>query len=97
MTFKCPYCAQANLTLEDLRKHCNQLHANDEKNKVCPVCTAMPWGDPNLRSIDFIGHLNLRHKFDYANYVDFNIDEESMLQKAINESLAKQRKGVPAF
>ncbi len=33
-TFKCPYCAQANLALDDLRDHCNKNHLNDRPNVV---------------------------------------------------------------
>jgi hypothetical protein len=43
-TFKCPYCVDANLSLEELRGHCNQYHILGQKDVVCPVCAAMPWG-----------------------------------------------------
>lgn len=86
-TFRCPYCHADNLTLDTLRDHCNQYHANGAKNMVCPVCTAMPWGDPNLKSIDFITHLNYRHKFEYDKYVDFTLDDEEALSQAMRNSL----------
>jgi len=86
-TFKCPYCTQCNLTLDGLRGHCNQLHPLGEKQVVCPVCASMPWGDPEQPSIDFIGHLNLRHKFEYDNYVDLNASEEDMVEKALADSI----------
>jgi len=37
--------------------------------QVCPVCAAMPWGNPLQTSINFLQHLNLRHKFEYETYV----------------------------
>jgi len=86
-TFKCPYCTQSNLTFDGLRGHCNQQHPLGKKDVVCPICASMPWGDQNQKSIDFIGHLNLRHKFEYDNYVDFGISEEEMMNRAISDSL----------
>lgn len=89
-TFKCPYCKDANLTLKGLIEHSNKMHPNGPKNVVCPVCSAMPWGNPNQKSIDFLGHLNLRHKFDYDRFVDFNLTEEQMLKEAIDRSNSEQ-------
>ena len=48
-TFACPYCAEANLTTNDLINHCNANHANDRKDMICPVCVAMPWGNKKKR------------------------------------------------
>lgn len=33
-TFKCPYCNEHNLTMEDLRDHCNRSHKDGDKNMV---------------------------------------------------------------
>ena len=68
-TFKCPYCPQANLDCKGLVEHCNSRHHRDRSQVVCPICSSMPWGDPNQRSINFIQHLNTRHKFEYETYV----------------------------
>ncbi|CAE7448245.1 RNF114 [Symbiodinium sp. CCMP2456] len=37
----------------------------------------MPWGDPNYVSRNFISHLELRHRCDYAVLTDFDVDEEA--------------------
>jgi hypothetical protein len=90
-TFKCPYCTEKNFSASDLIDHCNLHHKDGEKHVVCPVCSVMPWGDPNQKSIDFITHLNWRHKFDYSYFVDFNKDDEEMFEMAINESMKSLR------
>eukprot|EP00356_Strombidium_inclinatum_P009748 CAMPEP_0170483478 /NCGR_PEP_ID=MMETSP0208-20121228/3149_1 /TAXON_ID=197538 /ORGANISM="Strombidium inclinatum, Strain S3" /LENGTH=98 /DNA_ID=CAMNT_0010756531 /DNA_START=652 /DNA_END=945 /DNA_ORIENTATION=- len=30
-------------------------------NAACPICTSRPGGNPNYKSIDLAGHLELRH------------------------------------
>ncbi|KAK3085820.1 hypothetical protein FSP39_009124 [Pinctada imbricata] len=85
-TFVCPVCGLSNLDSTGLVEHCNQNHQN-ETNHVCPICASMPWGDPNMVSSDFISHLNLRHKFEYDTYVDFDQDDDEMLRIALAASL----------
>lgn len=86
-TFRCPYCSQSHLDLEGLRQHCKEKHRNNPDKVVCPVCASMPWGDPTLRSANFLSHLNLRHKFEYDTYVDYTQDDDIMLMAAIKASL----------
>jgi len=101
-TFICPYCQMANLPLKDLLEHVNTKHKHVPPSKrrvVCPVCASMPWGDPTRVSGDFTRHLNERHKFDYAEYCDFDGSEEALLEQALRESRqeaeAARRKATP--
>ncbi len=86
-TFKCPYCDEQHLTSNDLILHTNKHHLTANQCVVCPICVAMPWGDPNYVSENFQVHLNFRHRFDYDYFVDFEKNDDEMLEAALAASL----------
>ncbi|XP_037284342.1 E3 ubiquitin-protein ligase RNF166 isoform X2 [Rhipicephalus microplus] len=90
VTFTCPYCDVSNLDVAALREHCNANHYNNPLSVVCPVCASMPWGNPHQQSINFISHLNFRHRFEYDSYVDYAFDDDEALQQALEASLREQ-------
>eukprot|EP00971_Amphidinium_carterae_P256357 5090195-Amphidinium_carterae.1 len=53
---------------------------------VCPICAAMPWGDPSYVSNDLLRHLKLRHQCDYETLTDFDADEEAILARVLQQS-----------
>ncbi|KAL1429052.1 hypothetical protein MTO96_016791 [Rhipicephalus appendiculatus] len=47
-------------------------------------------GNPHQKSINFLSHLNLRHRFEYDTYVDYGIDDDDALQQALEASLKEK-------
>jgi hypothetical protein len=83
-TFNCSICDQKNLDREALIKHVAKNHKNIEA--VCPICICQPWGDPSYIT-HLHGHLAKRHKFDYDTTVDYNEQEDDVLQRVLMESM----------
>lgn len=88
-TFACPFCDERNLTTQGLLEHCEREHppGRGPSAAVCPICAAMPWGDPHHVTRDFLSHLRLRHRCDYSVLTDFDLDEDATVQQALNDSL----------
>ncbi|XP_036915777.1 E3 ubiquitin-protein ligase RNF114 isoform X2 [Sturnira hondurensis] len=89
-TFPCPYCPEKNFDQEGLVEHCKLSHSTDTKSVVCPICASMPWGDPNYRSANFIQHIQRRHQFSYDTFVDYDVDEEDMINQVLQRSIIDQ-------
>lgn len=46
---------------------------------VCPICAAVPGGDPNLVTDDFSGHLSVEHRTGTRDLISF-LDEPSAIR-----------------
>ncbi|GAB1301482.1 E3 ubiquitin-protein ligase RNF138 [Apodemus speciosus] len=74
-TFKCPLCQESNFTRQRLLDHCNSNHLF----QIVPV-------NPSQITRNFVSHLNQRHQFDYGEFVNLQLDEETQYQTAVEES-----------
>ena len=83
-TFDCTLCNDKNFDRVGYIDHIQKRHPNDMG--VCAICKCQPWGDPNYKT-HISGHINIRHRFDYDTVVDYNDDEDQILQKVLMESM----------
>ena len=83
-TFDCTLCSQKNFDRVGYIDHITKFHPNDRG--VCSICKCQPWGDPNYKT-HIMGHINIRHRFDYDTVVDYNEDEDDILQRVLLESM----------
>ena len=83
-TFNCPVCLQKNFDTEGLIKHVEKNHKNNMAGY--PICLCQNWGDLNYVT-HLYGHLKKRHNFDYNTLVDYNDEEDAILQKVLQDSL----------
>lgn len=56
-----------------LYDHVSAEHTDTGLEVVCPVCAALPGGDPNLVTDDFAGHLTLEHRTGPRDLISFLI------------------------
>ncbi|XP_067658043.1 E3 ubiquitin-protein ligase KCMF1-like isoform X1 [Haliotis asinina] len=61
-SFTCPYCGKMGFPEATLHDHVTSEHADASVEVVCPVCAALPGGDPNHVTDDFASHLTLEHR-----------------------------------
>lgn len=61
-SFTCPFCGKMGYTEATLQEHVTSEHSDTSFEVVCPVCAALPGGDPNLVTDDFTAHLTLEHR-----------------------------------
>ncbi|CAM4504178.1 unnamed protein product [Lepidochelys olivacea] len=93
-TFKCPLCQETNFTRQHLLDHCNNRHLYQIVPVICPICVSLPWADPSQVTRNLVSHLNLRHQFDYGEFVptpeSFEVDVDGGIDRDIldiNEAL----------
>ncbi|XP_014258955.1 E3 ubiquitin-protein ligase KCMF1-like [Cimex lectularius] len=73
-SFTCPFCGKLGFTEASLLEHVTAEHADVSFEVVCPICAAVPIGDPNLVTDDFAGHLTLEHRNASRDLISF-LDE----------------------
>lgn len=61
-SFTCPYCGKMGFTETSLQEHVTSEHAETSTEVICPICAALPGGDPNHVTDDFTAHLTLEHR-----------------------------------
>uniref|UniRef100_A0A2I3TSM2 E3 ubiquitin-protein ligase RNF138 n=1 Tax=Pan troglodytes TaxID=9598 RepID=A0A2I3TSM2_PANTR len=77
---------KSDFTKERLLDHSNSNHLFQILPVTCPICVSLPWGDPSQITRNFVSHLNQRHQFDYGEFVNLQVDEETQCQTAVEES-----------
>uniref|UniRef100_A0A672H4K8 E3 ubiquitin-protein ligase KCMF1 n=1 Tax=Salarias fasciatus TaxID=181472 RepID=A0A672H4K8_SALFA len=60
--FTCPYCGRMGYTEMSLQEHVAAEHTETSTEVICPICAALPGGDPNHVTDDFAAHLTLEHR-----------------------------------
>ncbi|XP_057675875.1 E3 ubiquitin-protein ligase KCMF1 [Corythoichthys intestinalis] len=60
--FTCPYCGRMGFTETSLNEHVTAEHPETTTEVICPICAALPGGDPNHVTDDFTAHLTLEHR-----------------------------------
>uniref|UniRef100_A0A3B5KW79 E3 ubiquitin-protein ligase KCMF1 n=1 Tax=Xiphophorus couchianus TaxID=32473 RepID=A0A3B5KW79_9TELE len=61
-SFTCPYCGKMGFTETSLQEHVTSEHSETSTEVICPICAALPGGDPNHVTDDFTAHLTLEHR-----------------------------------
>ncbi|KAJ3605923.1 hypothetical protein NHX12_027966 [Muraenolepis orangiensis] len=68
-SFSCPYCGKMGYTETSLQEHVTSDHPETSTEVICPICAALPGGDPNHVTDDFTAHLTLEHRSSSVRHV----------------------------
>ncbi|KAJ1205053.1 hypothetical protein NDU88_000488 [Pleurodeles waltl] len=71
-SFTCPYCGKMGYTETSIQEHVTSEHAETSTEVICPICAALPGGDPNHVTDDFAAHLTLEHRAP-RDLISFNV------------------------
>ncbi|XP_003474147.1 E3 ubiquitin-protein ligase RNF125 isoform X2 [Cavia porcellus] len=82
----CPFC-QRELDEDSLLQHCITHHRSERRPVFCPLCRFLPNGNPGSFNGSLIRHLQVNHTLFYDNFLDFNIIEEALIRRALDQSL----------
>jgi len=61
-SFSCPYCSKMGFNERTLQEHVTSDHSDSSSEVICPICAALPGGDPNHVTEDFLSHLTQEHR-----------------------------------
>ncbi|XP_002165451.2 E3 ubiquitin-protein ligase KCMF1 [Hydra vulgaris] len=61
-SFVCPHCGKLGFSETLLFEHVSESHANATIEVICPICAALPGGDPNHVTDDLVNHLSIEHR-----------------------------------
>jgi len=61
-SFVCPYCGKLGLNESQLSEHVSADHSCAGVEVICPICAALPGGDPNHVTDDLSSHLSMEHR-----------------------------------
>ena len=93
-SFTCPYCKRMGLSDSALLEHVSSDHTDTGLEVVCPVCAAIPGGDPNLVTDDFAGHLSLEHRSGSRDLISFLISFSKDQSLLYNYGLLRLWSGI---
>lgn len=61
-SYVCPHCGKLGLSESHLLEHVTGEHSSTSSEVICPICAALPGGNPNHVTDDLGNHLSTEHK-----------------------------------